>query len=121
MKTWRVIRFLLVLLMLGAMAWFGVTGGPRDWRSAVTPGQKVAAITQLLHGVTAVLAVILLCARSAWLRPVTLVWALAATATATLAPVVWGGTTWVTGALTGLAALALTGLTWWGAMAHSRT
>jgi hypothetical protein len=116
----RTTRLILVLLALGAAAWLGLTEGPNGLRDATTAGQRIAAGSQVLYGVTGSLSLIGLLTRARSTRLALAVWVAAVTATATLAPVVWAGSDWWAGALAGVATLAIALLVGWGAAAHLR-
>jgi hypothetical protein len=91
---------LLVLLLLAA-AYFGLTSGFGLLREAHTGAQWLATGTELLYGLTALLALAALASRHKWTLRLLIVWAAAVTATSALAPVVWGGTSWMVGAESG--------------------
>jgi hypothetical protein len=109
---------LLVLLLLAA-AYLGLTGGFTLLREARSATQWAATGTELLYGLTALPALATLPSRRPWALRLLIVWAAAVTATSVLAPVVWGRTTWTAGAASGCAVGALLALLLWG-WHHSR-
>lgn len=119
-RAWFGLRLALVNLALIAAAWLGLKEGMDGLHDATTAGQRLAARTQLLYGGAAVLGLLALLSRGRWALWVLMVWAVALTATATLAPIVWGGTAWWSGALTGAITAAIAMLVFWAAAAHLR-
>jgi hypothetical protein len=93
---------LLVLLLLAA-AYFGLTGGFVLVREAHTGAQKLATGTELLYGVTALLALVAMASRHKGTLALLVVWAAALTATSALAPVVWANRSVAIGAASGAA------------------
>ena len=113
-------RFVLIVVVLLAAGWLGLKEGLDGMHDAETTGQRLAATSQLLYGAAAVASLAALLARASWFRLTFGLWAVAMSATATLAPVVWGGAAWSTGVLSGPAAAVITGLVCWAAVAHLR-
>jgi cellulose synthase/poly-beta-1,6-N-acetylglucosamine synthase-like glycosyltransferase len=116
----RTLRLVCVIAALIAAIWYGLKEGYDSWTGVETTGQRVAAICQLIYGVGAVASLWALLAQATWAPLAFALWGLAVTITATLAPVVWGGTPWSTGVLAGLSALVIVGVVTWGARAHLR-
>jgi len=98
----------LLMVVLFASAYFSLTAAVGLIRAANTLGRQVATFSELLYGITAVLALVLLARRHPWSLRVLIVWAAAVILTSALAPVVWGRTTWAVGA--GSAAAVAIGL-----------
>lgn len=119
-RVWFGLRLALVNLALIAAAWLGIKEGIESLHGATTAGQRLAADTQITYGGTALLGLVGLLSRGRWALGVLMVWAVALTATATLAPVVWGGAAWWSGALTGAITAVIALLVFWGAAAHLR-
>jgi hypothetical protein len=92
----------LVLLLLAA-AYLGLTDGLGLVRQAHTGAQRLATGTELLYGVTALVSLVALASRHKWTLSLLIIWAAAVTATSGLAPVVWGNTSWTVGAESGVA------------------
>lgn len=88
----------LLTSVLLASAYFSLTAAIGLIRAAHALGQQVATLSELLYGVTAVLALVLLARRHPWSLRVLAVWAGAVTLTTALAPVVWGQAAWAVGA-----------------------
>jgi uncharacterized membrane protein YhaH (DUF805 family) len=117
---WRHTRFLIPMVVLPASVWFGLKGGRDGLHGAETVPQRIAALVQVLYGLAASVSVLALLSRRAWLGGALTVWALTVTLTAVLAPVVWGGAPWSSGAASGAATLLVAALVSWGAMAQCR-
>lgn len=115
------LRLALVTLVLGVSVWLGLADGIDDLRSAESDGQRVAAGLQILYGLAATTCLIALFLRPRWVRPALIVWAFALTATAALAPVVWGGAAWWSGVLSGGSALLIAAIVCRSGLAHVRT
>jgi hypothetical protein len=116
----RTARLVLIIAVLLAAVWLGLKEGLNTFQDAETTGQRLAGGFQLLYGATAVASLAALFAGASWFRVPFGLCAVAMTATAALAPVVWGGTTWITGVISGLAAAVIMGLVYWAAVAHFR-
>ena len=110
--AWFLVTGFLVLLLLAA-AYLGLTGGFGLLREAHTGAQRLATGTELLYGLTALLALAGLASGHRWTLGVLIVWAAAVTATGALAPVVWGGTSTMVGAESGCAVGALLAVILW--------
>jgi hypothetical protein len=119
--AWRAVRLILVALVFAASAWLGLTEGVATLRGTPTTGQRIASITQILYGLAGGLCLIALRVRPAWSMLVLGLWVVMLTATGGLAPVVWGGATWLTGLLSGVATLLIAALVGWGYLAHIRS
>jgi len=119
-SVWRGARFLLVIVVLVAAVWFGVMPGINSLRGAGSIAQRAATVFQVIHGLSATAALWAFLTRQPWLRAVLGLWTLTITATGTLAPIVWAGAGWATGALGGAATAAVATLVSWGAWAHCR-
>lgn len=116
----RTTRLVLIVVVLLAAVWLGLKEGLNTVRDAMTTGQRLAGGFQLLYGAAAVASLAALLARASWFRVPFGLCVVAMTATATLAPVVWGGATWIIGVISGLAAAVIMGLVYWAAVAHFR-
>jgi len=81
-----------------------------QWSQAIEPAQRVATLTQAAYGVLGVLAAAAALWRPRALGTLLALWVGAITATAVLAPVVWGGASWFVGLVSGLAAGAIAAL-----------
>jgi len=122
MTEWhRHLRLALVTLVLGVSVWLGLADGINDLRSAENDGQRVAAGFQIMYGLAATICLIALFFRPRWARSAFFVWAFALTATAALAPVVWGGAAWWSGALSGGSALLIAAIVCRSGLAHAQT
>ena len=119
----RILRALLngtLVLLLLATAYLGLTEGFPLVREAHSGLQRLATGTEILYGVTALLALVGLAARRRWALAVLAIWGAAITATSTLAPVVWGQSPWTAGVTAGLATAALLALLVWGLRTTAR-
>lgn len=117
MTAGQTIRFVLVLILLAAWAWLGITEGLNGWQDAGSPGQRVCAASQMLSGAAAIACLIALFAHPAWLRLAFAIWAVLLTVTGGMAPVVWGGTPVWQGILAGGITALVAALVSWGAFA----
>jgi hypothetical protein len=106
----RHLSLAVALLFLLGLGFLGGRGGLAEWPQAITPGQRLASVTELLYGVLGLVGGAALLTRRSWTVPVILGWAASVTATAGLAPIVWGGQ----GLVAGLAAAGATALIAWG-------
>lgn len=120
MSPGQTLRLVLVLVLLAASAWLGISGGLNDLPEAGTSGQRVGAAGQFLYGVAAIPCVIALFSHPAWFRLAFAVWAVLLTVTAGMAPVVWGGTPVWQGVLAGAITAPVAALVCWGAFAGER-
>jgi hypothetical protein len=103
----------LVVLLLLATAYLGLTGGFALVREARTFAQQLATGTELLYGVTALLALVAMASRHKSALLLLIVWAAALTATSTLAPVVWGNASPAVGAASGVGVAVVLALILW--------
>ncbi|HEV8553628.1 MAG TPA: DUF1569 domain-containing protein [Casimicrobiaceae bacterium] len=106
----RPIRVLVPAILLMALSVYLSFAVFREWRDAAGSGQRVATITQAAYCILGVLAGWAALWRRSALGTLLGFWLLAVTATAGLAPVVWGGQSWLVGivsAITGGAIAAL--------------
>jgi len=115
------VRLLVVTGVLVVAVWLGLKNGVDAARGAASAPQRIAAGLQVAYGVAAAASLVAMAARRAWLPWAVASWALTLTATATIAPIVWGGADWSFGALGGLATASLAGLVAWGAVRHARS
>lgn len=98
---------ILLALALLTTAWLGFGDVLEEYRSAATAGQKAAVATEALYAMFAALAVVGLAARRSWTRVALYGWIIAMALTAMLASVFWGATSFGTGAIAGVVALAI--------------
>jgi hypothetical protein len=118
--AWRAVRITVIAAFLLLLVWLGIGEGIDGLREAEGRWQRIAAATQICYGVASVACLLALFVRPALAATAFTVWALALTATAGLAPVVWGGAPWQTGVLAAGATFAIAALVTWGAFAHLR-
>jgi hypothetical protein len=114
MKTLlRVLRWLLILAVLGFTAYNGILEGTIAIRTGVTLGQRIATATQLAYGALAVLALLSLPFMRRWAYPLLKWWALMVVITLILAPAVWAAASLGTNLIVAAIGLILTGLVLW--------
>ena len=116
MKTLRVTIPAVFLIALSVYLFLPVLP---EWPAAVSAGQRVATITQATYCILGVLAGLAALWRRRALGALLVCWLLAVTAAAALAPVVWGGQSWLVGIVGGVAAGAFAALIAWWLMAAS--
>jgi hypothetical protein len=98
----RVVLAIALALLLG-LAWLGVSGGIEQIPESHTPGQIAQTGTQLAYGVFALLSAVTTFWGRRWARALLACWLVSLTLAAGLASVVWGGTSFVVGLLSGVA------------------
>ena len=117
---WPNLRFAFVAGLLMLSGGLGLAEGFPELMGAVTTGQKIAAATQTIYGVSAVLSLAALLRKSPWLRTVLIVWVIGIGLTGGLAPVVWGEASWSVGLISGAGSAAVAVLAAWAGLAHAR-
>jgi len=101
-------------IVIAIVSLWGGISAIDQWRYAADTGQMAATLTQAAYGVFGLLVGRAALWRRRALGPLLWLWALFVTATAALAPVVWGGTVWTTGLWSGLATAVVVALfAWW--------
>lgn len=100
------------ILLLAVTAWLGVRG-IGEFSSGATLAQRIAATTHITYGIAAITGVIGLLMRLPWAKWALWIWAVSATITATMAPIVWGGAGWMAALLSGAAAIVVCLLIAW--------
>jgi peptidoglycan/LPS O-acetylase OafA/YrhL len=115
-RIWRLIGLVLLVALLLACVYNGLVEGWNELQNDDTPPMRVATATQLLYGAAALGALIALAIpnQRRWVYPLLVVWGVACTITATLAPVVYGEASWNTGAAAGLLTVLIVLLVLWG-------
>lgn len=108
-----VLTGLLVLLLL-ASAFFGITGGLPLVREARPALQVLATATELAYGLAALGALVALADRHRSARALLIIWAVCLTLTSGLAPVVWGRAAILVGVESGAGASVVLALLLWG-------
>jgi len=119
-RAGRAIALGILVLLLLAAAYNGLYEGINATHYADTPGMRVATVTQLLYGVTGLAALCGLLFRQQWVRWAVLGCFVAATLTALLAPVVYGGESVKIGILSGAIAALILGVVFWAWRRSSR-
>jgi hypothetical protein len=117
---WRNLRIVVVVTALLLFALLGLKEGPDGYRDAENNAQRLAGASQILYGGAALVSVWALLRHRRWLGIALTVWAVALTFTGALAPVVWGGSGLVAGALSGALTAIVSGVVTWGALASRR-
>jgi len=113
----RPILAVVAVLLLLALAYTGITGGVQQWAQWSTMAQRIQTGSQIVYGVCA-LFILITSFRWRHLRRVAeFGFVLGGVAAASLAAVVWGGGTVLSGLLAGIAAFAIAGAIVW--MVHA--
>jgi hypothetical protein len=86
----RTVRLVLVSLVLLLSAISGFLDAVGSWPLAASSLQKLGVVTQVLYVALSVVGLVALLTKRAWTLWVLVGWGLAVTATAAMAPVVWG-------------------------------
>jgi hypothetical protein len=113
----RPILAVVAVLLLLALAYTGITGGVQQWSHWSTIGTRIQLGSQIVSGVSALLILITSFRWRRWRRYAELGFVLGGVMATSLAAVVWGGGTILSGVSTGIAALAITGAIVW--MVHA--
>jgi hypothetical protein len=109
----RRVLVVIALLLLGALAWLGLTGGVRQVAMSQGVGQKVQTMAQLGYGLLSLLSIFATLRAPRWAPVVLAGWAASLTIAAALAPVVWGGNGWLSGLVAAAAAVLIAaGVIW---------
>ena len=117
---WPNLRFAFVAGLLMLSGGLGLAEGFRELIADVTTGQRIAAATQSMYGVSAVISLAALLRKSVWLRTALIVWVIGIGLTGGLAPVVWGDAPWRVGLISGAGSAAVAVLAAWAGLAHAR-
>lgn len=103
----------IVLLLLLAFAWLGLSGGVHDLPQSTTVGQRTQSVAQLAYGTFALLTAVTAFWARRWSRLSRGGWILSGALAAGLASIAWGGTTLAIGLLSGAgAAVIASGMIW---------
>jgi len=94
----------VALMLLLGLAWLGLSGGVQQIPESHTLGQIAQTGTQLAYGVFALLSAVTTFWGRSWARALLAFWLGSVTLAAGLASVVWGGTSFAVGLLSGVAA-----------------
>ena len=101
-------------VVIALLSLWGGISAIDQWPNAVGAGQIAATLTQTAYGVFGLLVPFAALWRRRALSPLLWLWALCVTATAALAPVVWGEEGWTTGLWAALATVVVVALlAWW--------
>jgi len=111
--NWNRVLGILGLLLLAGLAYLGLFNGAPQWSQAANAGQRIQTLAQIAYGGLGVVGVGAVVARRTWARAVLWGVVAAATVAAGLAPVVWGGTSWLNGAAAALGAFLISWLVLW--------
>jgi hypothetical protein len=101
------------VLLLLALAFEGIVGGVGQWPHSFTAGQHAQSAAQVLYGVCALLSIATAIRWREFASPVQLGFIASSVAAASLASVAWGGESYWSGVLAGLAALVIALLLVW--------
>jgi len=94
----------IALLLLGGLAWTGLSGGINQLPQSTTVGEKAQTLTQFAYGLFALLSAATAFRGRRWARVVRAGWVVSLALAAGLASVVWGETSLAIGLLSGAAA-----------------
>ena len=97
----------IAVLLLLVVAWLGLSGGITQWTDGVTPGQRTQLVMQVAFGLGALLVVTTTFWRRRWLRFAEIGFAIACAAAASLAAVVWGEQSILSGVFAGAGAFVI--------------
>ena len=101
-----------VLFLLG-LAWVGLAGGVDQLDESRTPGQKAQTVTEFAFGLFALLSVVTAFWAKRWNSLMLGSWIVSVTLGSGLAPVVWGGTSVITGLISAASVLVIAlGIAW---------
>jgi hypothetical protein len=92
--TLRILRITLIAALLLGLGFVGAKEGVNGFRGADDIGQRVAGISQIVYGWSALLTLWAVLRAKWWYRLPLWLWGAGLALTALLAPVVWGGSTW---------------------------
>jgi hypothetical protein len=101
------------VLLLLALTFEGIVGGVGQWPHSFTVGQHVQSAAQVLYGVCALLSIATAIRWREFASPVQLGFIASSVVAAGLASVVWGGGSYSSGMLVGVAALLIASLLVW--------
>ena len=103
----RPILAVVAVLLLLALAFTGITGGVEQWTDWGTMWHRIQLASQIVYGVAALVILITSFKWRRWRRVAEVAFVLGGVVAASLAAVVWGGGTTLSGVLAGIAALAI--------------
>ena len=109
----RLVLSTLTVLLLLALTFEGITGGVRQLPQSDTPGQVVQSLAQLLYGIFALLMIATAFRWREYARLVQIAFVASCVIAASLASLIWGATSIVTGVLAGAGALVIASLLVW--------
>lgn len=92
----------------------------RDWPGSASPGQRISSIVEAGYCAFGLLAGVAALWRPSLVRSLLGLWVFCVAAAAGLAPVTWGGQSWLVGLVSGLAAGAFAAFIAWWVLAASR-
>ena len=101
----RRVLFAVALLLFAGLGWTGIVEGLHQVAVAHTLGQRIQNISQVAYGFLSVLAMFTSFRGRRWRPPILASWAVCVALAGGLASVVWGGTTLLTGVVSGAASL----------------
>ena len=101
------------VLLLLTCAWLGVRGGITQWPQSHSLGERTQTLAQFAYGVLSLVVVSSLLWERARRSAIGACWLASLTVAGGVAPVVWGGTSWIVGVVAGLATLGLGVLILW--------
>ncbi len=103
----KLLGLVVLVVLLLFTAYNGIIEGIAATHYAGTRGMQVATVGQLLYGFSATATLLALAVQRRLVAPLLIVWGVGGTLVSALAPVVYGGSPWGIGALSGAAAAFL--------------
>jgi len=120
-RHWPTVRLGLIVLILVLSGWNGIVDGLTAAKQASVQGVRLAAVLQLLSGVSAAGALFLMVMEPPRVFSMLVFWGIVLTATASLAPIVVGGAPLTAGVAAGAATAIAVALVVWGWRAHEES
>jgi cation transport ATPase len=110
----------IALALLLYLTWNGLAGGVEQLSEAHSVGQRLQTGTQFGYGILSLASAVTIFWARRWNMLVLACWSACVAAAAGLASVAWGGTSVLTGVISGAAALGIAALVIWLVRAGAR-
>src|SRR5690349_11221967 len=88
-EIWRKIVWIVLIGLLAYTCFEGFAGGIPDWKRSHGTGEKAVAALNVLYGIAAVVALLMILFRTRWIFLSTLIWAVFCEACGVLAVIVY--------------------------------
>lgn len=118
--TLRILRIIVIAALLLGLGIVGAKEGLNGFRGSENIGQRVASITQIVYGWSALLTLWAVLRAKWWYQVPLWLWGAGLAVTAMLAPVVWGGSTWTNAMYIGIVTVLVAIAVGVGCRAHVR-